>query len=104
MHLRLLLSASGCLSSLACRVIIVPLKYVLAECVCCIVSADRKLPGAEKRSEYYRKYGNPVFGGIFTRTLFLHFNVLSVLLENFATESLFKCCMLLLLACGQMRF
>lgn len=25
---------------------------------------DRKVPGAEKRSEYYRKYGNPNYGGM----------------------------------------
>jgi hypothetical protein len=33
----------------------------------CIVNfvlvADKKMPGAEKRSHYYRQYGNPNFGG-----------------------------------------
>ncbi|XP_059140351.1 nuclear cap-binding protein subunit 3-like [Physella acuta] len=28
------------------------------------MKADKKLPGAEKRSKYYVKYGNPNFGGI----------------------------------------
>lgn len=28
------------------------------------MKADKKLPGAEKKSEYYKKYGNPNFGGI----------------------------------------
>lgn len=33
---------------------------------CCNVywlAADKKLPGAGRRSEYYRKHGNPNFGG-----------------------------------------
>ena len=28
------------------------------------VSADVKLPGAERRSKFYQKYGNPNFGGM----------------------------------------
>ncbi|CAL1536777.1 unnamed protein product [Lymnaea stagnalis] len=28
------------------------------------MKADKKVPGAEKRSKYYQKYGNPNFGGI----------------------------------------
>lgn len=28
---------------------------------------DRKLDGAERKSEYYRKYGNPNFGGKFKK-------------------------------------
>jgi hypothetical protein len=31
------------------------------------VLADKKLPGAGKKSEYYRKYGNPSFGGELSR-------------------------------------
>ena len=28
------------------------------------ISADIKLPGAEKRSRFYQKYGNPNYGGM----------------------------------------
>jgi len=30
-----------------------------------LFAADMKLRGAEKRSKYYQKYGNPNFGGEF---------------------------------------
>ena len=29
-----------------------------------MISADIKLPGAEKRSRFYQKYGNPNYGGM----------------------------------------
>lgn len=40
--------------------------------------ADKKQPNAEKMSEYYKKYGNPNFGGIITNICYTHYkNVLS---------------------------
>lgn len=30
---------------------------------CYFCAADKKIPGAEKKSKYYQKYGNPNYGG-----------------------------------------
>lgn len=36
--------------------------------------ADKKQPNAEKMSEYYKKYGNPNFGGIATNTITIFYS------------------------------
>lgn len=41
--------------------------------------ADKKQPNAEKMSEYYKKYGNPNFGGIITNIIKMSLQITNII-------------------------